>query len=49
MVTVRQARPEDQRALREIDTATWTADVSPAPVPPAGAPFFSDRAQQPTS
>jgi ribosomal protein S18 acetylase RimI-like enzyme len=43
MVRVRQARPEDERALRDIDTATWTADVSPAPIPPAGAPFFSER------
>ena len=45
MVRVRPARPEDQRALREIDTATWTADVSPAPAPPADAPFFSERIQ----
>ena len=42
---VRQARPEDQSALRKIDTATWTADVSPAPPPPADAAFFGERIQ----
>jgi RimJ/RimL family protein N-acetyltransferase len=45
VVHVRQARPEDQSALRKIDAATWTADVSPAPPPPAGAAFFSERIQ----
>jgi ribosomal protein S18 acetylase RimI-like enzyme len=45
VVTVRQARPEDQPALRAIDTATWTADVSPAPPPPPDAPFFGERTQ----
>jgi ribosomal protein S18 acetylase RimI-like enzyme len=43
MAEVRQARPEDQAALGRIDAATWTADVSPAPPPPAGAAFFSER------
>jgi ribosomal protein S18 acetylase RimI-like enzyme len=43
MVVVRQARPEDQGTLRRIDAATWTADVSPAPPPPADAAFFSER------
>ncbi len=40
---VRQARPEDQAALRKIDAATWTLDVSPAPPPPADAAFFNER------
>jgi ribosomal protein S18 acetylase RimI-like enzyme len=43
VIRVRTARPEDERALRAIDEATWTADVSPAPLPPAGTPFFSER------
>lgn len=43
MVKVRQARPDDQAALRKIDAATWTADVSPAPPPPADAAFFNGR------
>jgi ribosomal protein S18 acetylase RimI-like enzyme len=43
MTTIRQARPEDEPELREIDTATWTAGVSPAPPPPPGAAFFGER------
>jgi ribosomal protein S18 acetylase RimI-like enzyme len=42
-VEIRQARPEDEAALREIDAATWSADVSPAPPPPAGKAFFDGR------
>jgi ribosomal protein S18 acetylase RimI-like enzyme len=42
MVKIRQARPEDEAALRQIDAATWTADVSPAPAR-ADAAFFSER------
>jgi ribosomal protein S18 acetylase RimI-like enzyme len=45
MVEVRFARLEDEAALRKIDTLTWTPDVSPAPVPPGGAPFFGVRAR----
>ena len=45
VVKVRQARPEDQRALRKIDTVTWTPDVSPAPPPPSDAAFFSEQIQ----
>jgi ribosomal protein S18 acetylase RimI-like enzyme len=44
-VEIRQARPEDEAALREIDAATWSADVSPAPPPPAGKAFFDGRIQ----
>ena len=40
---VRQARPEDEPGLRDIDAATWTADVSPAPPPSADAAFFGER------
>jgi ribosomal protein S18 acetylase RimI-like enzyme len=42
MVVVRPARPEDAAALRAIDTATWSPQVSPAPLP-ADSPFFNDR------
>jgi ribosomal protein S18 acetylase RimI-like enzyme len=45
MMEVRFARLEDEAALRKIDTLTWTADVSPAPVPPGGAPFFGERSR----
>ena len=43
VMTIRQARPEDEAELSEIDAATWTAGVSPAPPPPAGAAFFGQR------
>src|SRR5690348_8280473 len=43
MTTIRQARPEDEPQLTDIDAATWTAGVSPAPPPPAGAAFFGER------
>jgi ribosomal protein S18 acetylase RimI-like enzyme len=43
VTTVRQARPEDEPKLRDIDAATWTAGVSPAPPPSAGAAFFGGR------
>ena len=39
VVTIRQARAADAVALEDID-ATWTAQVSPSPVPAAGRPFF---------
>jgi ribosomal protein S18 acetylase RimI-like enzyme len=42
-MTIRQARPEDEPELRQIDAATWTAAVSPAPPPSAGAAFFGER------
>jgi ribosomal protein S18 acetylase RimI-like enzyme len=40
---IRLARLEDEPELRDIDAATWTAGVSPAPPPPAGAAFFGER------
>jgi ribosomal protein S18 acetylase RimI-like enzyme len=43
VITIRQARPEDEVALRGIDAATWTTGVSPGPPPPAGTAFFSER------
>jgi ribosomal protein S18 acetylase RimI-like enzyme len=41
-VTVRAARPEDDRALLAIDRATWSTQSSPAPAPSTG-PFFNER------
>src|SRR5258708_21278153 len=43
VTTIRQARPEDEPKLRDIDAATWTAAVSPAPRPSADAAFFGER------
>jgi ribosomal protein S18 acetylase RimI-like enzyme len=43
VTTIRQARPEDEGALRSIDAATWSAGVSPAPPPAADAAFFGGR------
>ncbi len=41
---VRPARPDDGPRLSQIDAATWSPSVSPAPVPDdvATRPFFSD-------
>jgi ribosomal protein S18 acetylase RimI-like enzyme len=43
VTTIRQARPEDEPELKDIDAATWTAGVSPAPPPAADAAFFGER------
>ena len=40
--TTRRARAGDEAALAKIDERTWTPDVSPAPAPPPGTPFFDD-------
>jgi ribosomal protein S18 acetylase RimI-like enzyme len=45
VVHIRQARLEDQAALRRIDAAAWAEDVSPAPPPPPDAAFFGERTQ----
>ncbi|MBJ7609931.1 MAG: GNAT family N-acetyltransferase [Candidatus Dormibacteraeota bacterium] len=45
MIQIRRARADDDEALGRLDAATWTADVSPAPAPPLGTAFFSDRRQ----
>ncbi|MEP7035051.1 MAG: GNAT family N-acetyltransferase [Dermatophilaceae bacterium] len=44
-MTIRRAQPADDTILGQLDAATWTDDVSPAPAPPPGTPFFSDRTQ----
>jgi ribosomal protein S18 acetylase RimI-like enzyme len=43
VVRVRTAKIEDHADLSRIDTLTWTALVSPAPLPPAGSAFFGER------
>lgn len=43
MIEVRRAEPEDDAVLAGIDDATWSATVSPAPVPPPGRSFFGDH------
>jgi ribosomal protein S18 acetylase RimI-like enzyme len=43
MISIRPGRPQDEAALRDIDIATWAADVSPAPPPGADRTFFSER------
>ena len=40
---VRPSCEEDGPTLRDIDTATWSSLVSPAPAPPDDAPFFTER------
>ncbi|MFB9684450.1 GNAT family N-acetyltransferase [Amycolatopsis plumensis] len=42
MITIRPARAGDEAALAKLDERTWTPDVSPAPAPPPGTPFFGD-------
>jgi ribosomal protein S18 acetylase RimI-like enzyme len=37
---VRPASRAEDAALKRIDRLTWTAEVSPAPAPPATDPFF---------
>lgn len=43
-MTVRPARAEDEERLLQIDRATWSPHVSPAPAPPVG-PFFNERTE----
>jgi RimJ/RimL family protein N-acetyltransferase len=40
---VRLGRTDDESVLSRIDRATWSELSSPAPVPPAGQAFFSER------
>jgi ribosomal protein S18 acetylase RimI-like enzyme len=42
---IRQARPADEAALRQIDAITWTADSSPAPPRSPDRPFFGPQTQ----
>lgn len=44
MIQIRKARLEDEDALARVDAATWSTDVSPAPPPLPGTPFFGPRA-----
>jgi ribosomal protein S18 acetylase RimI-like enzyme len=44
-VLIRSASVEDDGALRAIDTATWSSDVSPAPPPPPDRSFFGSDNQ----
>lgn len=45
-LTIRPARDDDGPALVEIDRATWSRHVSPAPGPPAaGTLFWGERTQ----
>lgn len=39
---IRPARPDDAPALRALDRAVWSWDHTPAPRPPADAPFAVD-------
>lgn len=43
VTTIRQARPEDEPELRNVDAAMWAAGVSPGPPPSTGAAFFGGR------
>jgi hypothetical protein len=43
VIRIRTARLEDEDALAMVDATTWTSDVSPAPSPPGGTPFFGPR------
>jgi ribosomal protein S18 acetylase RimI-like enzyme len=45
MITVRPAQPADEAALAQIDAATWTSIVTPAPSPAAGTAFFRPGTQ----
>jgi ribosomal protein S18 acetylase RimI-like enzyme len=40
-VTIRPASEQDEAALRALDQATWSWDVTPAPSPPSDKRFFS--------
>lgn len=42
MTTVRPATAADEGPLAKLDERTWTTEVSPAPAPPPGTPFFDD-------
>jgi ribosomal protein S18 acetylase RimI-like enzyme len=44
-VQIRQARSADEKALKQIDLATWTTDSSPAPSVLRDRPFFGAWAQ----
>lgn len=43
MFAIRKARPQDDTNLRQVDAATWTADVSPGPAPLVDTAFFCEQ------
>jgi ribosomal protein S18 acetylase RimI-like enzyme len=43
VVEIRWARARDEAALKQIDMATWTSEVSPAPPRGPDASFFNER------
>ena len=43
VISIRQAQLGDEEVLGQLDAATWTDDVSPAPLPPVGTAFFNER------
>jgi ribosomal protein S18 acetylase RimI-like enzyme len=43
VVEVRGATVADEEPLVTIDRVTWTAVVTPAPVPDDGSPFFNEK------
>ncbi|MEP7017132.1 MAG: GNAT family N-acetyltransferase [Actinomycetota bacterium] len=43
MISIRRAQLGDGEILGQLDAATWTDDVSPAPAPPVGTEFFNER------
>lgn len=45
VIEIRQAVATDDAELLRIDLATRTPDVTPAPEPPDGQPFFTERVQ----
>jgi ribosomal protein S18 acetylase RimI-like enzyme len=43
VISIRRAQLGDEEILAQLDAATWTDDVSPAPAPPVGTGFFNER------
>jgi ribosomal protein S18 acetylase RimI-like enzyme len=43
VLEIRPASEDDDAALRALDRETWSAQVTPAPQPPPGEPFFDER------
>ena len=43
VISIRRAQLGDEEILGQLDAATWTDDVSPAPAPPVGTAFFNER------
>jgi ribosomal protein S18 acetylase RimI-like enzyme len=43
VISIRRAQLGDGEILEQLDAATWTDDVSPAPAPAVGTGFFNER------